>query len=111
MKSVKTSVKIRDDLWRAAKLRAMDEGKYLETVIGEALAEYLKPWNLSEFELKRRGVSRVKESVWLKCDSCGKAWSAFFGRGKGSTRDYWKCPKGCNKDADRTETGGKDGRE
>jgi hypothetical protein len=40
--SVKTTVDLPRDIWRAAKIRALDEGKDLRAVIIEALAAYLK---------------------------------------------------------------------
>ena len=40
---VKTSIKLPRALWRAAHIRAMDDGVDLQDVIAEALAVYLKP--------------------------------------------------------------------
>mgnify|MGYP001577600107 CR=1 FL=1 len=39
---VKTSLKIPRDLWRAAHIRAMDEGTDLQVIVARALAAYLK---------------------------------------------------------------------
>jgi len=39
---VKTSIKIRDALWTAAKIRAAEERKSLADVIAEALEAHLK---------------------------------------------------------------------
>lgn len=39
---VKTTVDLPEDIWRAAKIRAMDERKDLRSVIIEALAAHLK---------------------------------------------------------------------
>ena len=40
--TVKTTVELPEDLWRAAKIRAMDERSDLRSVLIEALAAYLK---------------------------------------------------------------------
>ncbi len=39
---MKTSVDIPDDLWKAAKILAVEETKDLKDVINDALLEYLK---------------------------------------------------------------------
>ncbi len=39
---MKTSVEIPDNLWKAAKIMAVEETKDLKTIIIEALEEYLK---------------------------------------------------------------------
>ncbi|MDE3155247.1 MAG: hypothetical protein KGN76_09095 [Acidobacteriota bacterium] len=41
--TVKTTVELPEDLWRAAKIRAMDERSDLRSVLIAALAAYLKP--------------------------------------------------------------------
>ncbi|HEY7791881.1 MAG TPA: hypothetical protein VIC33_15305 [Vicinamibacterales bacterium] len=41
--TVKTTVELPEELWRAAKIRAMDERSDLRSVLIEALATYLKP--------------------------------------------------------------------
>ena len=41
-KNMKTSVDIPDDIWKAAKHRAIEEGMDLKDVIVRALEEYLK---------------------------------------------------------------------
>ncbi len=38
---VKTSLRIPRHLWREARIRAMDDGSDLQTVVAQALAEYL----------------------------------------------------------------------
>jgi hypothetical protein len=38
----KTTLTLDDDMWRAAKIRAMDEGTSLQRVLTAALAQYLK---------------------------------------------------------------------
>ena len=40
--TVKTSMELPEDVWRAAKIRAMDEKKNLQDVVAEALREFLK---------------------------------------------------------------------
>ncbi|MDQ6893025.1 MAG: hypothetical protein M3167_10140 [Acidobacteriota bacterium] len=40
--TVKTSMEIPEDLWRAAKIRAMDEKKNFQDIVAEALREYLR---------------------------------------------------------------------
>lgn len=42
MKTTKTSIEIPEDVWRAAKIRAMDEKKNLQDIVAEALREFLK---------------------------------------------------------------------
>jgi len=42
VKTVKTSIEIPEDVWRAAKIRAMDEKKNFQDVVAEALRDYLK---------------------------------------------------------------------
>ena len=39
---MKTSLSLPEELWRAAKIRALDEGKNLQEVLADALREYLK---------------------------------------------------------------------
>jgi len=39
---MKTSIEIPEDVWRAAKIRAMDEKKNLQDIVAEALREFLK---------------------------------------------------------------------
>jgi hypothetical protein len=43
VKTIKTSIEIPEDLWRAAKIRAMNERKNFQDVTAAALREYLKP--------------------------------------------------------------------
>ena len=40
--TVKTSLKIPRDLWRAAHIRAMDDGTDLQTIVALALTAYLR---------------------------------------------------------------------
>jgi hypothetical protein len=40
--TIKTSMEIPEDLWRAAKIRAMDEKKNFQDIVAEALREYLR---------------------------------------------------------------------
>jgi hypothetical protein len=40
-KVVKTSLEIPEDLWRAAKIRAMDERRNLQDLVAEALREFM----------------------------------------------------------------------
>ena len=40
--TVKTSIEIPEDVWRAAKIRAMDERKNFQDLVAAALREYLK---------------------------------------------------------------------
>ncbi len=42
VKTVNTNVEIPEEIWRAAKIRAMDEKRNLQDVIAEALGDYLK---------------------------------------------------------------------
>lgn len=42
VKTTKTSIEIPEEIWRAAKIRAMDEKKNFQDIVAEALAEYLK---------------------------------------------------------------------
>lgn len=39
---MKTSVEIPEDVWRAAKIRALDEKKNFQDVVAEALREFLR---------------------------------------------------------------------
>ncbi len=39
---MKTSIEIPEDVWRAAKIRAMDEKKNFQDVVAEALREFLR---------------------------------------------------------------------
>lgn len=41
MKTTKTSIEIPEEIWRAAKIRAMDEKKNFQDIVAEALAEFL----------------------------------------------------------------------
>jgi hypothetical protein len=41
-KTMKTSIEIPEEVWRAAKIRAMDEHRNLQDVVAEALREFLK---------------------------------------------------------------------
>jgi hypothetical protein len=40
--TIKTSLALPEDLWRAAKIRAIHEGKNLQDIVAEALREHLK---------------------------------------------------------------------
>ena len=40
--TVKTSVKLPRSLWRAARIRAMDDGTELQEIVARALEAYLK---------------------------------------------------------------------
>jgi len=42
VRTVKTSIEIPEEVWRAAKIRAMDEKRNFQDVVTEALREYLK---------------------------------------------------------------------
>ena len=42
VRTVKTSIQIPEEVWRAAKIRAMDEKKNFQDVVAEALRDYLK---------------------------------------------------------------------
>jgi hypothetical protein len=42
VRTVKTSIEIPEDVWRAAKIRAMDEKKNFQDVVADALRDYLK---------------------------------------------------------------------
>jgi len=42
VKTIKTSIEIPEEVWRAAKIRAMDEKRNFQDVVAEALREYLK---------------------------------------------------------------------
>jgi hypothetical protein len=42
VKRMKTSIEIPEDVWRAAKIRAMDEKKNFQDIVAEALREYLR---------------------------------------------------------------------
>lgn len=39
---MKTSIEIPEDVWRAAKIRALDERKNFQDIVAEALREFLK---------------------------------------------------------------------
>ncbi len=42
MRTTKTSIEIPEEIWRAAKIRAMDEKKNFQDIVAEALAEFLR---------------------------------------------------------------------
>jgi hypothetical protein len=42
VRTTKTSVELPEATWKAAKIRALEEGRNLQEVIADALAEYLK---------------------------------------------------------------------
>lgn len=42
VRTVKTSIEIPEEIWRAAKIRAMDERKNFQDLVAAALREYLK---------------------------------------------------------------------
>ena len=42
VRTMKTSIEIPEDVWRAAKIRAMDEKKNFQDIVAEALREFLK---------------------------------------------------------------------
>ncbi len=42
VRTVKTSIEIPEEVWRAAKIRAMDEKKNFQDIVAEALREFLK---------------------------------------------------------------------
>jgi hypothetical protein len=41
-RQIKTSIRLRTDLWRQAKIMAMDQGVDLQTIVGLALISYLE---------------------------------------------------------------------
>jgi hypothetical protein len=43
VRTTKTSIEIPEEIWRAAKIRAMDEKKNFQDIVAEALAAFLKP--------------------------------------------------------------------
>ena len=42
VRTVKTSIEIPEEVWRAAKIRAMDEKRNFQDIVAEALREFLK---------------------------------------------------------------------
>jgi hypothetical protein len=42
VRTMRTSIEIPEDVWRAAKIRAMDERKNFQDLVAAALREYLK---------------------------------------------------------------------
>ncbi len=42
VKTIKTSIEIPEEVWRAAKIRAMDEKKNFQDIVAEALREFLR---------------------------------------------------------------------
>jgi hypothetical protein len=42
VRTMKTSLSLPEDLWRAAKIRAVNEKRNLQDLIADALREYLK---------------------------------------------------------------------
>lgn len=42
VRTTKTSIEIPEEIWRAAKIRAMDEKKNFQDIVAEALDEFLK---------------------------------------------------------------------
>jgi hypothetical protein len=42
VKTVKTSIEIPEDVWRAAKILAIDEKKNFQDIVADALREYLR---------------------------------------------------------------------
>jgi hypothetical protein len=42
LESIKTSLKLPRELWKAAHIKAMDEGVDLQTIVQKALEAYLK---------------------------------------------------------------------
>lgn len=42
VRTTKTSIEIPEELWRAAKIRAMDERRNFQDIVAEALRDFLK---------------------------------------------------------------------
>ena len=42
VKTVKTSIDIPEEVWRAAKIRSMDEKRNFQDVVADALREYVR---------------------------------------------------------------------
>jgi len=51
---MKTSVEIPDNVWKAAKHRAIEEGTDLKGIIVRALEEYLKQKGLTKIEKRQK---------------------------------------------------------
>lgn len=51
---MKTSLDIPDDLWKAAKHRAIEEGTDLRGIIVKALEKYLKQKGVTKIEKKQK---------------------------------------------------------
>jgi hypothetical protein len=60
-----------------------------------------RPKRYNESQLAKAGVELVdKLAGLLSCKQCGYAWMVNVGGRGPLPRGYWKCPKGCNEDAE-----------
>ncbi len=61
-----------------------------------------RPRRPTATDLKRAGVTLEDESRFiLRCDKCETGWSPNYRKGGKLYHGYWRCPNGCNADAER----------
>src|SRR5713226_7601959 len=60
------------------------------------------PRRATDAELRRVGVERdLHRDGSFTCLNCGQEWQPTLRRGGLYPRGYWKCPEGCNANADQ----------
>ncbi len=59
-----------------------------------------RPRRFTDADLDKAGVTSVRLGV-LQCAQCGQIWSPLLRSGGKMPRGYWRCPNGCNADAQR----------
>lgn len=58
-----------------------------------------RPKRYNKNQLDRAGVELLDRG-FLLCKNCGISWSPNVRTGGKMTRGYWKCPNGCNAEAE-----------
>lgn len=66
--------------------------------IKKSVSELKRPKSYTPGQLANAGLEMLDLS-WLRCMSCGAAWSPNLRTGGRLPRNYWKCPNGCNAEA------------
>jgi hypothetical protein len=64
----------------------------------------------------RRHMSQRRAEITLvdpstcryRCNCCGQIWQPMIQSGGRRPRGWWRCPEGCNADADRSADAGRD---
>ncbi len=60
-----------------------------------------KPKQFNDAQLALAGIEILdRNPVTLRCATCGQTWQPVLGEGGRLLVGYWKCPNGCNAEAE-----------